>query len=191
MKSTRCFAVPARSHRSADKANPVATILETERLTLREISLTDAKFIHGLMNEPAYLEYIGDKGVKTVADAERFLSNVAIKSYDENGFGHYIVELKTDGTPIGTSGYVKRDELDDPDIGFAFLPEFRKQGYALESAKAVLAFGIEVLGFRNISAITTQHNERSLQLLIKLGFRFERLISMPNGDQLRHFTFST
>lgn len=169
----------------------MATILETERLTLREISLTDAKFIHGLMNEPAYLEYIGDKGVKTVADAERFLSNVAIKSYDDNGFGHYIVELKTDGTPIGTSGYVKRDELDDPDIGFAFLPEFRKQGYALESAKAVLAFGIEVLGFRNISAITTQHNERSLQLLIKLGFRFERLISMPNGDQLRHFTFST
>lgn len=169
----------------------MATILETERLTLREITLADAKFIHGLMNEPAYLEYIGDKGVKTVADAERFLSNVAIKSYDENGFGHYIVELKTDGTPIGTSGYVKRDELDDPDIGFAFLPEFRKQGYALESAKAVLAFGIEVLGFRNISAITTQHNERSLQLLIKLGFRFERLISMPNGDQLRHFTFST
>jgi RimJ/RimL family protein N-acetyltransferase len=174
-----------------DKAKPVATILETERLRLREITVADAEFIHGLMNEAAYLEYIGDKGVKTVADAERFISNVAIKSYGDNGFGHYIVELKNDGTPIGTSGYVKRDELDDPDIGFAFLPEFRKQGYALESAKAALAFGIETLGFTNISAITTQHNERSLQLLIKLGFKFEKLISMPNGDKLRLFTFST
>ena len=78
------------------------------------------------MNDSAYLEYIGDKGVKTVADAETFLKNVAMKSYDENGFGHYVVELKSDGTPIGTCGYVNRDELDHPDIGFAFLPAFRK-----------------------------------------------------------------
>ncbi len=143
------------------------------------------------MNEPAYLEYIGDKGIKTVADAERFLANVAMKSYDDNGFGHYIVELKTNGAPMGTCGYVKRDELDDPDIGFAFLSEFREQGYAVESAKAMLAFGIETLGLTNISAITTQNNERSSHLLTKLGFKFERLVSMSNGDQLRLFTFST
>src|SRR5688572_23819657 len=142
------------------------------------------------MTDPAYLKYIGDKGVKTVEDAERFLENVALKSYDENGFGHYIVQLKSDGTPMGTCGYVKRDELDDPDIGFAFLPEFRKHGYAFESAKAVLDFGIDVLGFKNISAITTPNNERSGQLLAKLGFNFERLISMSNGDELRLFTFS-
>ncbi|MEP7148974.1 MAG: GNAT family N-acetyltransferase [Acidobacteriota bacterium] len=166
------------------------TILETERLRLREIKVADATFIHGLMNEPAYLEYIGDKGVKTVADAERFLANVALKSYDDNGFGHYIVELRNDGTPMGTCGYVKRTELEDPDIGFAFLPEFRKQGYALESATAMLAYGIDVLGFCNISAIATQSNERSAQLLSKLGFRFERLVSMSNGDELKLFTFS-
>ncbi|MEP6705330.1 MAG: GNAT family N-acetyltransferase [Acidobacteriota bacterium] len=167
------------------------TILETERLRLRKITVADAEFIHGLMNEPAYLEYIGDKGVKTVGDAERFLANVAIKSYEDNGFGHYIVELPDSGTPMGTCGYVKRAELDDPDIGFAFLPEFRKQGYALESAKAMLSFGIDTLGFKNISAITTQHNDRSVQLLNKLGFRFEKLLSMPNGDELKLFTFST
>ena len=167
------------------------TILETERLRLRKMVVADAEFIHGLMNDPAYLEYIGDKGVKTVADAENFLANRAIKSYDENGFGHYIVELKSDGTPIGTCGYVKRDELDDPDIGFAFLPEFRKLGYALESAKAILDFGIDVLGFKKLSAITTQHNDRSGLLLEKLGFSFERLISMSNGDELRLFTFLT
>ena len=143
------------------------------------------------MNDSAYLEYIGDKGVKTVADAETFLKNVAMKSYDENGFGHYVVELKSDGTPIGTCGYVNRDELDDPDIGFAFLPDFRKQGYALESAKAILEFGIDKLGFKKLSAITTQNNERSRLLLEKLGFNFERLISMSNGDELRLFTFST
>ena len=86
---------------------------------------------------------------------------------------------------------MKRDELDDPDIGFAFLPEFRKHGYALESAKAVLDFGIDKFGFKKLSAITTQNNERSKLLLEKLGFSFERLISMPNGDELRLFTFST
>lgn len=168
----------------------MTTILETERLRLRKIVVDDAEFVHGLMNDPAYLEYIGDKGVRTVADAERFVQDVAMKSYDENGFGHYIVQLKSDGTPIGTCGYVKRDELDDPDIGFAFLPEFRKHGYALESAKAILEFGIDSLGFTNISAITTPDNERSGQLLAKLGFSFERLISMSNGNELRLFTFS-
>ncbi len=167
------------------------TILETERLRLRKITVADAKFIHGLMNEPAYLEYIGDKGVRTVADAERFISNVAIKSYGDNGFGHYIVELKNDRIAMGTCGYVKREELDDPDIGFAFLPEFRKQGYALESATAMLAYGIDILGLCNISAIATQNNERSSNLLNKLGFRFERLVSMPNGDELKLFKFST
>ena len=142
------------------------------------------------MNDTAYLEFIGDKGVKTVADAERFLENVAIKSYDDNGFGHYIVELKSDGTPIGTCGYVKRDELEDPDIGFAFLPEYRKLGYALESAKAMLEFGIDTLGFKPVSAITTPNNERSGLLLAKLGVSFDRLIPMSNGDELRLFTFS-
>lgn len=154
------------------------------------IDVTDAEFIHRLMNDPAYLEYIGDKGVKTVADTERFIENVAIKSYHDNGFGHYIVEHKSDRTPMGTCGYVKRDELDEPDIGFAFLPEFRGQGYALESARAIFAFGIDVLGFNRISAITTQNNERSSHLLTKLGFKYERLVPMSNGDELRLFTFS-
>jgi RimJ/RimL family protein N-acetyltransferase len=129
--------------------------------------------------------------VKSVADAEHFLVNVAIKSYTDNGFGHYIVELKSDATAMGTCGYVKRAELDAPDIGFAFLPEFRKQGYAYESAEAMKAYGFDVLGFTDIQAITTQSNERSGKLLEKLGFKFDRIISMPKGDQLKLFTFST
>ena len=167
------------------------TILETERLRLREIVIEDAEFIHGLLNEPSYLKYIGDKGVRTVEDAEQFIENVARKSYRDNGFGHYIVELKDNGTPIGTCGYVKRDELDNPDIGFAFLPQFGKQGYALESAKAVLSYGFDSLGLKNISAITTQDNENSGKLLAKLGLEFDRLIEMPSGgEKLKLFTIT-
>ena len=162
-------------------------VLETERLVLREITVDDAEFILRLMNDASYLKYIGDKGVRSVADAERFIEDIAMKSYRENGFGHYIVELKEDGTPIGTCGYVKRAELEDPDIGFAFLPEYGKKGYALESAGAVLDYGIEKLGFRKVSAITTQDNENSGRLLAKLGFSFSRLIEMPNGEKLKLF----
>ena len=140
------------------------------------------------MNEPSYLKYIGDKGVRTVTDAEQFIENVARKSYRDNGFGHYIVELRDSGTPIGTCGYVKRDELEYPDIGFAFLPQFCKQGYAFESARAVLSHGFDAFGLKNISAITTQNNENSGKLLAKLGLEFERLIEMPSGEKLKLFT---
>lgn len=168
----------------------MATLLETERLRLREITVDDAEFIHGLMNDPDYLRFIGDKGVKTVADAERFLANIAIKSYADNGFGHYVVELKSSGEPMGTAGYVKRDELDDPDIGFAFLPQFRKHGYAFEASKAILGYGVETLGFKTIAAIATQDNEASAKLLAKLGLEFQRLIEMPNGGTLKLFAIT-
>lgn len=165
----------------------MALILETERLNLREITATDAEFIHNLMNDPSYLRFIGDKGVKTIADARNFIANIAVKSYTENGFGHYIVELRSTGEPMGTCGYVKRIELDDPDIGFAFMPEFRRHGYAFEASKAILDYGIDQLGFKTISAITTQDNDASAKLLGKLGLEFRRLIKMSGGDTLRLF----
>ncbi|MGH8721280.1 MAG: GNAT family N-acetyltransferase [Burkholderiales bacterium] len=78
-------------------------------------------------------------------------------------------------------GVLKRDALPDPDIGFSFLPEHWSQGYALESARAVMRHAREVLGLGRIVAITTKDNEPSIRLLEKLGFRFERMI--PMGDE--------
>ncbi len=163
-------------------------ILETERLVLREITVDDSEFILDLLNQPKYLKYIGDKGVRTVEDAATFIENLIRKSYRDNGYGHYIVHLRDDPTPMGTCGYVRRDSLPDPDIGFAFLPQFEKRGYAFESADAVLKYGREVLGFKRVLAITTPDNESSGRLLEKIGFTFERLIDMPNdNEKLRLF----
>lgn len=164
-------------------------ILETERLVLREITVDDSAFMLDLLNQPKYLQYIGDKGVRTVAEAAAFIQDLVRKSYRDNGYGHYIVQLKDDPAPMGTCGYVRRESLPDPDIGFAFLPQFEKKGYAFESADAVLKYGREVLGFTRVLAITTQDNERSGRLLEKLGFTFKRLIKpAPDEEELKLFS---
>ena len=167
-------------------------LLETERLVLREITVDDSEFILDLLNQPKYLKYIGDKGVRTVEDAATFIENLIRKSYRDNGYGHYVVHLRDDPTPMGTCGYVRRDSLPDPDIGFAFLPQFEKRGYAFESADAVLKYGLEVLGFKRVLAITTPDNESSGRLLEKLGFSFDRLIKLASGDEeLKLFSSDT
>src|SRR5215218_1537914 len=104
------------------------TILETERLRLRPFTTDDAPFIVELVNEPSFLRYIGDKKVRSLEDARQYLLSGPLASYERNGFGPNCVELKEQGTPIGMSGLLKRDELPDPDIGFAYLPDFRKKG---------------------------------------------------------------
>lgn len=167
-------------------------LLETERLVLREITVDDSEFILDLLNQPKYLQYIGDKGVRTVEDAATFIENLVRKSYRDNGYGHYIVRLRDDPTPMGTCGYVRRDLLPDPDIGFAFLPQFERKGYAFESADAVLKYGREVLDFKRVLAITTPDNESSGRLLEKLGFTFDRLIKPAAGDEeLKLFSSDT
>jgi RimJ/RimL family protein N-acetyltransferase len=163
-------------------------VLETERLILRRMSTDDAGFILELLNEPSWLRFIGDRGVRTIEDARDYILNGPVAMYARLGFGLYVTELKDDGSPMGLCGLIKRDFLDDVDIGFAFLPRYWRQGYAYEAASAVLAYGQGVLGLKRIVAITTPDNDRSARLLEKLGLRFERLVRYPDdGQEVRLF----
>ncbi len=161
-------------------------ILDTERLTLRELSVEDAAFMLRLLNEPAFVRFIGDRGVRTIADVRRYLIQGPIDSYRRFGFGLYLVEFKAEKVPIGICGLIKRDALHDVDLGFAFLPEFWSRGYAIEAASAVMTYGKDVVKLSRIVAIVTADNERSMRVLGKLGFRFEQMIPWPeDGSELK------
>ncbi|MEZ5345956.1 MAG: GNAT family N-acetyltransferase [Pyrinomonadaceae bacterium] len=170
-------------------------ILETKRTILRELTTNDAQFNLDLLNEPSFIKFIGDRGVRTLEQSANFIETRYQKSYRENGFGLYLVERKPEtGTadpliPIGICGFVKRDNLPFPDIGFAFLNQFEKNGYGFETAEAVLEYGKANLDLKRVLAITTQENESSVKLLEKLGFAFERLIRMtPDDEELNLFS---
>ena len=165
-------------------------LLETERLRLRHLSAqADAAFLVRLLNDPSFIRNIGDRGVRTEQDASRYVTDGPAASYARHGFGLYRVELRADREPLGICGLVQRDYLEDPDIGFAFLPEYGRRGYGLESASAVKAHAFRDLRVRRLLAITSLDNEPSIRLLGKLGLRFERLISPPGRDEvLRLFT---
>ncbi|MCC6459876.1 MAG: GNAT family N-acetyltransferase [Saprospiraceae bacterium] len=158
-------------------------ILETERLRLREFNLGDAAFFLELVNAPTWLQYIGDRGVRTIADAENYLLNGSIQSYRTFGFGFYLVELKAGDTPIGTCGLVQREGLDDIDIGFALLPQHAGQGYGFEAAAATLRYAREVLGFSRIVAITTVDNRASIRVLEKIGLVYEKRVRLPRDEE--------
>ncbi|NJD32903.1 MAG: GNAT family N-acetyltransferase [Gammaproteobacteria bacterium] len=164
-------------------------VLETERLSLRLLTEGDAAFMLGLLNEPSFLRNIGDRGVRTEAAARRYLREGAIASYAQHGYGLWLVELKSTGEPIGICGLVKRDYLDDPDVGFAFLPAFWMKGYAAESAAAVKHHAFTALGVTRVLAITSPDNTGSIRVLEKIGLRFDRMIAPPGKDeQVRLFT---
>ena len=165
-------------------------ILETERLTLRHLSPeTDVEFILRLLNEPSFLQYIGDKKVRTLDDARAYIRNGPAKSYEENGFGLYRVGLKANEHAIGICGLIKRDGLPEPDIGFAFLPEYWNKGYAHESAAEVMRYARDVLRLDRILAITSPDNEPSARLLEKIGLRFQRLIRLSeDADEVKLFS---
>jgi RimJ/RimL family protein N-acetyltransferase len=163
-------------------------IFETKRLVVRELdSACDAEFICALLNTSKFIKYIGDRGVRTPDEAAEFIENRYRQSYRDHGFGLYAVELKDDGTPIGVCGFVRRDTLPGPDIGFAFLPEYEGKGYGQESGEAVLAFGREKLGFTSVFAITSLDNDASGRLLEKLGLTFARVIVSPECEKLKLF----
>ena len=163
-------------------------VLETDRLILRWVSLEDAEFILGLLNEPSWLQFIGDKGVRTLEDARAYILKGPVDMYSRLGFGLYLVELKESVLPIGMCGLIKRDTLEDVDIGFAFLPAYWRKGYAYEAAAAVLAYGEKVLGLNRIVAITSLDNDRSAKLLEKLGLRFEKMLKLaPGSDEVKLF----
>jgi len=158
-------------------------VLETKRLILRRFELEDAAFILELVNDPAWLEHIGDRNVRTLEDARAYLRNGAIDMYERVGFGMYVVTLKESGESIGTCGLIKRETLDDVDIGFAFLPQFRGQGFALESAAATLEHGKTAFGLRRIVAIVSPGNRRSIRILERIGLKFERAITLPGDEE--------
>ena len=148
--------------------------LETERLLLRPFTTDDAPFILTLLNEPSFLRFIGDKKVRTLEDARQYLLNGPIASYNAHGFGLLLVELKESQTPIGMCGLLKREELPAPDIGFAFIPDYWRQGFAFEAATAVMNDARERLKLNTILAIVSPDNDASIKLLERLGMSYER-----------------
>lgn len=161
-------------------------ILETERLRLRRFTLDDTKFIIELVNSPEWIEFIGARNIKTEEQAIHYLQNGPMKSYVQNGFGLSMVETK-DGMSIGMCGIIKRDSLENPDIGFAFLREFTGKGYAYEIANATLSFAINDLKIPKVSAITVPHNKRSIKLLEKIGMKFIKSFISEKNEELLLF----
>ena len=164
-------------------------VLATERLQLRHLNPGDAAFMLELLNEPSYIRHIGDKGVRTLADAGDFIQQKIAASYRENGFGLYLVELQPAAERLGICGLVKRDGLQDIDIGFAFLQRFWSKGYAYEAASAVMDYARATVGLTRIVAIAAPDNWSSIALLEKLGLRFEKTVLLP-GHQSESKLFS-
>jgi RimJ/RimL family protein N-acetyltransferase len=163
-------------------------VLESERLVLREFDLADAEFILELLNESAFVRFIGDKGVRTRADAREYLQKGPLDSYRRFGFGLYLAGLRADGTPVGMCGLVKREELADVDVGFALLARYCSRGYAAEAAAAVLEYGRRALNIGRIVAIAKPDNEASVAVLEKIGLEFERMIRLSgDGPELKLF----
>ena len=153
--------------------------IEAKRLNLTELSAKDGSFIFELYNDKDFINHIGDRGIRTIMDAERFIESGPRSSYTDNGHGLYLVQLKDD-TSIGICGLLKRDNLEHPDIGFATLPKYRREGYTFEAAKTILEDGRKRLELKRILAITASENSASIHLLKKLGIKFERKINMDN-----------
>jgi RimJ/RimL family protein N-acetyltransferase len=149
-------------------------VVRTKRLSLSELQFDDAEFIVMLLNDASFIRYIGDKGVRNLSDAHEYLRSGPMDSYRRNGFGLFLVRRHSDGARVGMCGLVRREGLDHPDVGFAFLPEFRLCGYAYESAAAVVRYGREQLGLGRILGIVNPDNHGSIRLLEKAGFSFER-----------------
>lgn len=158
---------------------------------LRRLTPGDAAFMRRLVNEPSWLEFIGDRGVRTEEDAREYLRNGAIASYEKHGFGLWAVTLQNEDAPIGICGLVRRDFLDDVDLGFAYLPEFQGRGYGREAASAVVEFSRRELGLRRLVAITVPPNRRSIALLEKLGFALEKKIQHPDGKETLLFALES
>jgi RimJ/RimL family protein N-acetyltransferase len=159
-----------------------ALVCETPRLLIRRLDATDAPFILRLLNEPSFLENIGDRGVRSLDNALTYLTKGPFASYAQHGFGLSHVSLKAGGDAIGMCGLLKRDWLDAPDVGFAFFPQFWSQGYAYESSVGVIEWGRRTLGITRVIGIVKAGNTGSIRVLEKLGMTFERLVTSPEGQ---------
>lgn len=166
-----------------------AILFETERLCLRKFTLDDADFILAILNEPAFIRFIGDRHVRTIEDARRYIQERVIHSYERNGFAMFRAALKEDDTPIGMCGLVRRDTLEDVDIGFAFLERYWSKGYASEAARAVMEYARDELHIPRIVGIVDPANSGSIHVLEKLGLQFARMVRLSEDDiELKLFT---
>ncbi|WP_064093463.1 GNAT family N-acetyltransferase [Rossellomorea aquimaris] len=162
-------------------------IIETNRLILRWVEVSDAAYILKLLNEPGWIQFIGDKGIRTLDDARSYITSGPRTMYKKIGFGLFLTELKEDHTPIGLCGLIKREGLEDVDIGFAFSEDYHGQGYALEAAQGTMKFAKE-LGLKKVVAITSHNNHSSSKLLEKIGMKFEGFISLPgDSEELKYY----
>ncbi|MEN3278535.1 MAG: hypothetical protein V7631_4325 [Massilia sp.] len=166
---------------------PPTVVLQTERLQLRHMRASDAGFMLGLLNEPSWLRFIGDRGVRTIDAARDYILAGPVDMVRRLGFGFHVVELKESRCPVGVCGLAKRDFLDDVDIGYAFLPQYWGQGYAREAASGVLAHAKNDIGLKRLVATVRPDNRASIRLLEKLGLRFERALDRPEGGDLHLF----
>lgn len=157
-------------------------LIETERLRLRWITVEDANFIMELLNDPSWLKYIGDKGVLSLKDARTYILEGPVTMYRNVGFGLFLTELKDERIPIGMCGLLKRESLEDVDIGFAFLPNYTGKGYAYEAAVGVLELAKAKWSLKRVVAITTLDNSQSEKLLIKLGFNYDSLVRLSSDS---------
>ncbi len=158
------------------------TVIETERLFLRHLSTEDAEFILELLNEPSFIRNIGDRGVRTLEGANSYILNGPVASYAKNGFGLYLVKLKETNESIGMCGLIKRDTLEDVDIGYAFIPKFWSKGYAVEAAQAVKEYARDKIQLNRIVAIVDPQNQGSIRVLEKIGLQFEKMVKLSEDD---------
>jgi RimJ/RimL family protein N-acetyltransferase len=165
---------------------PGRAVLATPRLLLRELTLDDAGFVLRLVNEPSWLRFIGDRGVRDLAGARRYLAEGPLASYARNGFGLWVVHPRRRSEPVGLCGLVRRDSLPDPDVGFAFFPSAWGRGWAAESAAAVLDHARSGLGLRRVLAITDPANSASIRVLHRLGMRQAGTHRLPGEELTLH-----
>lgn len=163
-------------------ARGIASIT-TERLTLRAFTLDDAPFVFELLNDSDWIRFIGDRGIRTLDDARRQISEKYLSAYMRDGFGLMMVTRTADDATVGMCGLIRRAGLDDVDIGFAFLPRYRGQGFALEAARAALLHGRDVLKLKRVVGITLPANVASIALLKKIGLEFESNVTLPSDAE--------
>ena len=159
-----------------------STEFETERLRLAPVGVDDAPFMLELLNDPAFIRFIGDREIRTIDQCREYLRTGPIQAMAETGFGLFVVTTKSNGEPIGICSLLNRDALGDPDIGFAFLPAHTGQGFAIEATRATLDFARNAMGLTHIVAITDPANERSISLLKKIGLRFEKMVRIKTVE---------
>lgn len=180
---------PLAPARRARRRGAGVIVCESPRLRLRRLDHGDAPFIVALLTDPDFLRNVGDRNVRTEADARRYLTEGPLQSYARHGFGLFLAELRADGTAVGMCGLLRRDTHPDVELGFALLPQHRRRGYTLEAAQACLQLATQTLGLERVVAITALDNAGSIGLLERLGFRYERVVQFTNDGDSRLFVY--